>query len=265
MTRESKLRVTMVLGLCMLFVAGLKRNSDHEQISLKERSLGPTTPSFCAQYNGPNKPSRSIASGDKSEEAKSQESLEQMCENENRIATLQAELDELQAKKDETIALLERVQKKLEEEKEEKEDKKKKKKKKKIKVEDKDQAMLLLLANRYSLMQNQASMANQMAMAMPAPMSEAYSPLHNRSSQQNMEYLQMALMHRVNFAMQEDHYWHPEWNAQGHLTNPIYGTPNTWKNIESMYRDPVGSNVYTLPEQNASMPLYFSQPSGYFY
>lgn len=262
MTRESKLRVKMVLGvlsLSVLFVAGLKRNSDHDQISLKEKNLKPATPSFCAQYSGSSTPSRSIASGDESEDAKTEEGLEQICENENRIATLKAELDELQEKKDETIALLERVQKKL------KEDENKKKKKKKIKVEDKDQAMLLLLANRYSMMQQQANMAAQFSFAMPAPMSEAYSPLHNRSSKQNMEYLQMALMHRVNFSMQEDHYWHPEWNAQGHLTNPIYGTPNTWQNIESMYRNPVGSNVFTMPDQNSSMQLYHNSPTNLFY
>ncbi len=263
MTRESKLRVNLVLGflsLSMLFVAGLKRNSDHStEVSQKRQDLKPTTPSFCRAIDL-SKPSRSIASGDDETQTEVDADLQTICENENRIANLKEELDQLQAKKEETLALIERVQKELEEKEEDDKDKKKKK----IKVETEDQAMLLLLANRYSMMQNQANMANQMAMSLPAPIVEAYSPLHNRTSQQNMDYLQMALMHRINFSMQEDHYWHPEWNAQGHLTNPIYGTPNTWSNIESMYRDPVGSNVFQLPERMSSMPLYHAQPSYLF-
>lgn len=265
MTRESKLRVTMVLGLfglSLLFTAGLKRSSDHERtFSMKKHDLRPATPSFCQQKNFVTI-SRSIASGDEATSETSEETnsdidkdLQQICENENRIANLKAELDELQKNRDDILALIERVQEKEEE---------KERKRKKKKVEDEDQAMLLLLANRYSMIQNQANMANQMAMAMPTPMVDAYSPLHNRTSQQNMQYLQMALMHRVNFSLQEDHYWHPEWNAQGQLTNPIYGTPQTWQNIESMYRDPVGSGVYQLNPQGTQTPLYHDQPSFLF-
>lgn len=254
MTRERKMRVTLVLGLSalsVLFTAGLKRSSDHEKLSV----LKPKTPSFCERlattpFSFKTKhASRSISSEvaeEKTEETSAEEKLAEVCANERKLAALKADLERIQKDKDEIIALVERVKEKEE----------KKTKKKKIKVEDEDQAMLLLLAHRFQMQQQQQSMAGQLQMSLPLPIVTAHSPFHNPSRQDLTNYMQMAMMNRMQFSLTEDQYWHPEWNAQGHMTNPVYGTPQTWSNIEEMYRNPMG-NVFSPPPQGGQPTFYF--------
>ena len=252
MTRERKMRVTLVLGLSalsVLFTAGLKRSSDHEE----KAALKPTTPSFCERLATspfkfkPTFPSRSISSEE--EEAEStDETLLEVCENERKLAALKADLEKIQKDKDEILALVERAT--------EEERKRESKKKEKIKVESKDEAMLLLLAHRYSMMQQRQNFMPQPSMVMPTPMVDAYSPFHNSSTQDLTNYMQLAMMNRMQFSLTEDQYWHPEWNAQGQMTNPIYGTPQTWSNIEDMYRNPMGDAFIPGPQGQ--------QPSFYF-
>lgn len=261
MTRERKMRVTLVLGLSalsVLFTAGLKRSSDHEEVTKLQDTivvnLKPKTPSFCdrlalSPFAQNNKlPSRSISS-EEEDAQNTNETLAEICANERKLAALKADLEKIQSDRDEILALVERAK----EQERKREDEKKTKEK--IKVESKDEAMLLLMAHRYSMMQQRQNFISSVPQPAPLRITTAYSPFHNPSNQDLTNYMQLAMMNRMQFALNEDQYWHPEWNNQGQMTNPIYGTPQTWSNIEDMYRNPMGNSF--SPSYQTEQPTFY--------
>ncbi|MCF8058777.1 MAG: hypothetical protein K9K67_05745 [Bacteriovoracaceae bacterium] len=234
MTRERKMKVTLVLGLTglsMLFTAGLKRSSDHNKIS---RDLTPKTPSICRHRK-----ISSIAEGETTIEA----SLETICNNDSKIDTLKEDLEHLQKERARVVAALEKYTLEIEEE-------EKKKKEKKEKVEENQISQAALLNAMMFSMQTPAPQ-----MSMPLPIITASSPFHNPSSQQLTNYLQMVMMNRLSFSMEKNNYWQPQWNAQGHLSNPIYGGPNAFQNIEDMYRNPLGQGQNPQELYHAQTPI----------
>jgi hypothetical protein len=231
MTRERKMKVMLVLGLTgltMLFVAGLKRNSDHYKVS---KDLKPKTPSICRHRK-----ISSVSPEDNGEDSSVDASLETICANENQLATLKEDLEHLQRERNRVIAALEKYTKESEEEKE------------------RQASQVALLSAMMFSMQTPSPQ-----MSIPTPIIMASSPFHNPSTQQLNNYMQMATLNRLSFNMERDNYWNPEWDSQGNLSNSLFGGPSAFQNIESMYRDPLGTGIYSQNPYQTQMPFNQNQ------
>ncbi|GEM_PF-2544844 len=249
MTRERKMKVMLVLGLTgltMLFVAGLKRNSDHYKVG---KDLKPKTPSICRHRK-----ISSVSPEDKGEDSSVDASLETICANENQLATLKEDLEHLQRERNRVIAALEKYTR---EEEKERKAKKEKSDKENDKEKERQASQFALLSAMMFSMQTPSPQ-----MTIPTPMVMASSPFHNPSSQQLNNYMQMATLNRLSFNMERDNYWQPEWDSQGNLSNPIYGGPSAFQNIENMYRDPLGSGVQSQNPYQAQLPFNQNQMMG---
>ncbi|MEC7277226.1 MAG: hypothetical protein VXV96_12985 [Bdellovibrionota bacterium] len=154
------------------------------------------------------------------------EKAQQVCIQEEKINSLKDDLDRLEKEREKILAALEKLDSNTEKEQE----------------EEKEEALasqpqIIIINNSWP------SMATQLNTA--PTISYGYSPFHNSSSESLSQYFQMAMAHRLNFAMSENDYWHPEWDTNGHLTNPQYGFGSgTWNFIENMYREPTSFNQF---------------------
>lgn len=217
-SKESLAKASKVLGLGLfLFVlptAIFTSSSDHSYWNkLSWKDLKPKTPSRC------------IAS------------LEEICEREERIESLKADIEKLEAEKEKVFKTLkDALAKKEEEEKEEtsSDDKPRLKDYTANKIPE-GVLQQFLLAQHYS--QVLASMPAQWANLNAKPMGY-FDPISNPTQQSRYDYLQMAMMNRWSFMMDEQNSWHPQWDQNGDMTNNLYGGPQTWGDIRTMYRTP---------------------------
>lgn len=210
MSKESKTRVAKVLGLAttlfMLPVALEKSNSNHESFSLK-----PKTPSRCLA-------SDSV-----------------VCNNQEKIDSLKADLENLEEQKKKILSSIEKI---------EEEEKKSEDIEETVDVNNQEQ----YLAYMYSMMNAQASQNENAIWSLYSEMGRnmgQVDPIGRPTSQSRYEYLQMVQLQRWSFSMDEENSWHPEFNNRGDLTNPLYGNPGTWDSVRSMYRNPTSEFMFS--------------------
>ncbi len=172
---------------------------------------------------------RSISSLSTSEEQNHQ--AEMICSQQEKIASLKDELDSIEKEKAKLLGVIEKVEASLKEREEETENREKKEKKTSTASVDYSQYQVL----------NQSMM---MPFFTPS-IQYAYSPFHNRSRQDNVEYLKLAMAQKLHFSMSDSEYWHPEWDMNGNMTNPIYSYGGNFNFIEDIYRNPLSHKYPT--------------------
>lgn len=175
----------------------------------------------------PLKNSRSISSVDDADEPEAEESqIALICQQQNQISNLEAELEKLQVERERVLAVFKEYEEELDSVLETRD------------LENENQAPYH--QSPIQIVINQSWANSQPPLQLAAPITYAYSPFHGNNQQNNYEYLNMVAAQRLAFSMKEDQYWHPEWDSGGNLMNPQYGHAGTWSFLEDMYRNPMG-------------------------
>jgi hypothetical protein len=235
MLKDKGSRAILILG-CLLSVvlfSGQKNSQNHEETLSALKSK----PSFCA--------SRSISSEEPSpdrEENDEDQKLLQVCQNQQRINSLKKDIEELEVERERVLSTIEEAIAKQESELTKKERTRH------------QHALMSKYQYPYPMLNSLQAQYNQTPTFM-----NVYSPFHDHSNDKNMNYLKVAMSQRLAMKLRASQSWSPEWNSSGHMTNPIYGTPQAWQNLEDMHRLPLSSGFMMRNPgslQSPSLPLY---------
>jgi septal ring factor EnvC (AmiA/AmiB activator) len=229
-TKKNESIVFLILGslLSVVLFSTNITSQDHEQniSSLKSETH------FCA--------SRSISS--ENELSDQELELKRVCENQRRIDSLKNDISDLETEKEKVLKTIEDAIAKQESEKFAKE---------------RTRHQIALMSSfqyPYHLLNSLQRQYDRT----PA-ITYAYSPFHDHSTSKNMNYLKVAMTQRLSMKLRASESWSPNWDTNGHLTNPIYGNAQTWQNLEDMHRLPLSSGfMMRQPSSNQfpSFPIY---------
>lgn len=205
MSKESKTKVVTVLGLMtslfVLTIALEKSDRDHKLSALK-----PKTPSRCVA------------------------SEQTVCNNQDKIDSLKADLENLKKQKEEILTTIEKVENGEDEKKEEETaDSGKAKLPAYLELAVMQANMGLGMSGGTDIWAQYSEMGRQMG---------RFDPFNNPTAESRYDYLNRVMINRWSVMMDESTYWSPNFNSRGDLTNPLYGSPSTWEDLRSMHRNP---------------------------
>lgn len=163
-----------------------------------------------------------------------EEKTELVCAQQEKIAGLQEELEAIEKEKERVVSVLEKVEQRFQEYEEEAQKKEEEKEKRSTQRPMANFTQFPMINNQFAMQYHK-----------PAPITYAYSPFHNSSTSDNMEYLKLVTAQRLQFSLSEGDYWHPEWDMNGNMTNPIYGFGDTWNYLEGIHRTPTSHQYPT--------------------
>lgn len=171
--------------------------------------------------------------------------LAKICENDQKISSLLDDVNKIKAERTRILAAIEKVvadeeeKEKFRDNSEKEDDRSKKKDQEEEPSIDATALAQVMMASMIPNMMAQTQMQIQSQMA--APIVDSYNPFGQMSQNHMSSYMQMVMAHRMAFSAKSDMFWHPEFSLDGSMTNPLYGGSNTWDQISTMYRDPMGN------------------------